>query len=133
MDRTRCKALAVLVLSLVLCSGCACMSRDNRAVLNWLDEGLKGSSVTSSTGTRVAAAPVFIPAAYAAFVVDAVVVHPISVIPDAADDTAEIIWPESEGAGFSDILVLIPKAVFTPIFFLGNWALRSAFWIEELS
>ncbi len=133
MDRTRCKTLAVLALSLVLCSGCACMNRDNRPVLNWLDKGLQHSFVTESAGTRAVAAPVFIPLAYAAFIVDTVAVHPISAIPEAADHTMDILWPGSQSTEFSDIAVFLPKAVLTPIFFFGNWALRSAFGIEELS
>jgi hypothetical protein len=80
--------LAALVFAAALAPGCAVAEIENRRLLNLLDEHVK----PESTGLKIALAPVGVPVGTAALAVDMVIVHPVSVIPDAADDVYELYW-----------------------------------------
>lgn len=90
---------------------------------NTLDEVVAPESTTA----KVALAPLFIPAGAVTLAVDAVILHPISVIPTAADDTLETIWEDPEGSLVWQTFLFVPKVVFTPIFFSFDWLFRSLF------
>ena len=114
---------AIFAALLLSCSGCAIVDKDNRRTLNLLDELVR----VEQSGWRIAAAPVFIPVGLLAGAADAVVVHPIVSIPEAADDAYEAIWENPEGSEFRQMMLFVPKIVVTPLFFAGDWILRVLF------
>lgn len=86
-----CRALSIRLFALLadgLLSGCAVFNRDNRRILNTLD----GAIHPDSTGSKIVLAPVMVPVGTAALMTDMVILHPIRVIPDAADDVYEFYW-----------------------------------------
>ena len=118
--------LVVLSVLLASCGGCAIVDRQNRRTLNKLDEWVR----IEKPASRTAAAPVFIPVGLLAGAADAVVVHPIASVPKAADDTREEIWDNPEGSEFRQMMLFVPKVFVTPVFFVGDWALRVLFPID---
>jgi len=114
-------ALAAVMLS--ACSGCAIIDKDNRRVLNHLDEKVQ----FESDNAKIAASPVFIPVGLVAGLTDAVVVHPLVSLPEAYDDTSEAVWENPGGSEFHQAMIFLPKVVVTPLVFVGDWALRVLF------
>jgi hypothetical protein len=117
-------ALALLVGS----GGCAWMDEDNRHLLNAADEMVK----PQEPAAQVALAPVFIPVGGALLVTDALVVHPLSVIGPALEDTNNFVWRSAgqSDSGFREVLLLGPRIIGTPVIFFGDWLARSLFAID---
>ena len=114
-------ALGLSVLS--TCSGCAIFNKDNRRTLNLLDDKVQ----FESTAGKVVGAPLFIPIGLASGLADAVVVHPVVSLPEAYDDTSDVVWENPEGSDFRQAMIFIPKIAVTPLVFVGDWALRVLF------
>jgi len=102
--------------------GCAILEKENRRVLNRLDEKVQPETVQS----RVALAPLMIPAGSMALAADAMVVNPISEVPDAWDDVYELYWKPRDIDAFRKSIVFVPCVLLTPPTFAGDLALRSA-------
>ena len=118
--------LLALPLSFALLPGCAIVKKNNRRVLNTLDDAVRIDSV----GGKIAAAPLFVPVGLVAGVLDMVVVHPIASTPKAADDTAKVLWKNPRGSDFHQMMLFLPKVVATPLVFSGSLLTRSLFPID---
>ncbi len=123
--RTR-SVSACALLVWILLSGCAVIDEDNRRFLNVMDDAVQ----PESTGLRIALAPAMIPAGTVALVTDMVIVHPICVIPDAADDVYELYWKPRDIDWLRKTLLFPIIVVATPPTFLFDWLGRSIFAIE---
>ena len=99
------------------------MVKENRVLTNSLDEVVEPESITA----KILLSPIFVPVGAATLALDAVIVHPISEIPNAWSDTSEAIWEEPEGSPLWQTFLLVPKIVISPIFFSFDWILRSLF------
>lgn len=113
----------IIFLALFPITGCAFMNKDNRVLLNQLDKQID----PKNTAGRVALAPVMIPVATTAGALDIVVIHPVSEIPSAAEDTYDALWKPRGHTPFKKALLFIPALVSTPPFFTGVWIWRSMF------
>jgi hypothetical protein len=114
---------AVLMASAILLCGCAISNPDNRRTMNKLDEWVQPESTTA----KVALAPVGIPVGTAAGLTDMLIVHPVCVIPDAADDVYELYWKPREMDAFRKTLLIPFCVILTPPTFVGDWLFRSIF------
>ncbi len=120
------KVLCVVLLGQML-TGCAVANRDNTILLNKLDEKVR----PQKTWERVALAPVMIPAATGALVVDGFIIHPARVVPKAANDVYELYWEPREETLFRRSLLFVPRVVLTPPTFVGAWHLRATYDIDD--
>lgn len=114
---------ALLMIAAILVGGCAISNPDNRRTMNKLDEWVQPESTTA----RVALAPVAIPVGTAAGVTDMLIVHPVCVIPDAADDVYELYWKPREMDAFRKTLLIPFCVILTPPTFVVDWLFRSIF------
>jgi hypothetical protein len=114
------------LLWLVVLSSCAVFNEDNRRLLNVLDDAV----APQSTAAQIALAPPGIVVGSVALGVDAVVVHPIAVIPKAWDDVQELYWKPREYTAIREALLIVPLAVLTPPTFVADWIGRSLFDID---
>ncbi len=130
MRRTRAFRLALSLFAVSLCVGCAFMEKDNRRLLNVLDESVANTCIADTTAGRIAAAPVFVPVGVVAFATDAVVIQPVMAVEPAAKDTYDTLWKPREMTPFRRVLVLVPQVAATPIVFVIDWAFRSVFITE---
>lgn len=119
--------MAALCLCSALTSGCAIMSKDNRVVLNSLDEAVQGSTIIDSTAGKIAVAPVAFPVGVTAGVIDMAVVTPARAVVPAGKDTGEYLWENPQGSDLRQAMLFIPKVVATPVLFISDWAFRSIF------
>lgn len=119
--------LSALFVVMAFMPGCAISNSENRRTMNKLDEWVRPESAAA----RVALAPIAIPVGTAAGLTDMLVVHPLCVIPDAAEDVYELFWKPRE----MDLLrktLLVPFCVLaTPPAFVGDWLFRSLFDVQE--
>ncbi|MEQ8352842.1 MAG: hypothetical protein RH862_15245 [Leptospiraceae bacterium] len=102
---------------------CAFMVKDNRRLTNSLDYVVS----PESTMGKVLLSPVFVPVGAVSLAADAIVIHPVAVIPEALDDTYETIWQDPEGSIIWQTFLFVPKVVFSPVFFSFDWFFRSIF------
>lgn len=105
----------------LLNSGCTVLVKENRYLLNKLDTTIK---IESTTG-KIVATPVFIPVGTLAGLFDVVIIHPIASIPKASDDTYKYLWENPSGSDFRQMMLVVPKLVFTPLYFSGDLITRS--------
>jgi hypothetical protein len=119
--------IALLLLFFML-TGCAMFNRNNTRALNFVEAHL----VPSDPLSKKLSYPVTIPVSLAAVIFDMVLLHPISVIPDAARDSRDLWqdlpWREQY---FTTSASVLPRAAFTPIFFTGDFLGRSLFDVSE--
>lgn len=120
--RILCVAFAGLTLT-----GCAMANRDNRVLLNKLDEKVRPKEAWE----RVALAPVMIAAATGALIVDGLVIHPVRVIPKAVDDVYELYWEPRDETLFRRSLLFLPRVLLTPPTFFGAWHFRATYDIDD--
>lgn len=120
----RCAAIAALV----VLTGCAWSDRANRPVWNAFEEKLVPNAPLPFALTL----PLTIPGGLLAILVDSFVVHPATVIDDAADDAVDL-WRgiEWEGRYYTELAALPFRALGTPIVFLGAFLARSCFDFDE--
>ena len=115
---------------LVVCacaSSCALGNGDRRHALNYLDANWMPSTTTG----RWLAAPVALPVGVVAGATDAVVLHPLSQIDDAWEDTCEVVWDFKGNTDFRTVLLVPLSAVATPVVFGVTWCFRSVFDISD--
>ncbi|MFB5649472.1 hypothetical protein ACE5IS_02410 [Leptospira wolffii] len=115
------RIFVALCLSFFILADCAVLQKKNRTITNYLDEKVDPKSAPA----QIALAPLFIPVGLVSLVLDAFVVHPISVIPDAVEDTYKVIWKDPSGGVVFQTVVFFPKLAITPIFFLVDFLGRS--------
>lgn len=113
-----------LFLAIGLAANCAAFNRKNTPLVAAVEDHL----VPESTAGKVAAFPLILPVGIVAGILDVFIVHPISVIPEAAADVRRIVWKPNSKSGYVTIMGAIPfKLIATPVFFTIDWLLRSAF------
>ncbi|WP_243393270.1 hypothetical protein [Leptospira perolatii] len=115
--------LLVLILISLASMQCAVFEKRNRILTTYLDTKIQ----PESTGAKIALAPIVIPIGLVSILLDVFILHPISELPEAADDTYVILWKDPSGGIVQQAFLLIPKLVATPIFFLVDWLGRSGF------
>lgn len=109
--------LRVLVISALLAgctANCGVLVERNRVLTGFLDENLAPESPVA----RVALAPVAVPVGMASMSVDAVLLNPISQMPEAAELTFELIG-EVPFMGVGEILVFPMRVITAPFLFCG--------------
>jgi hypothetical protein len=106
-------------------NGCAVFNRDNTPTLNALEK----YAFPEDRTTKALLYPVLIPAGLAAASIDAFVVHPISVMDDAAEDVHDALWShlDFDRKYATECAFLIPRTTLTPVLFTGDFLMRSAF------
>jgi len=119
--------IATAAAALLLAAGCAFMQKDNRRLLNALDDGVKGTWVAETPTGRIVASPVFLPVGLAALAADTVIVQPVAATGPAAKDMYDWIWKDPQGSDFSQVMLFLPKVVASPIVFVSDWLFRSVF------
>jgi len=124
--RASARASAALGLALVL-GGCAWSNRDNRPVWNAFEEHL----VPKNDVAFVVTLPLTVPGGFGAILIDSFVVHPVQVMDDAAGDARDV-WKNMEWREkyYTELATLVPRAVGTPIVFVGSFLGRSLFDID---
>jgi hypothetical protein len=110
-------------LLLLLAAGCAMAAPENRRTLLWLDDNLKPASGVA----RGALLPAAIPIGLAALAVDAVVVHPVTVVDDAWGDTVDLLWTTRGETPLRQALFAPIAALATPFVFAGDFLGRCNF------
>ncbi|PNV74530.1 hypothetical protein [Leptospira inadai] len=120
MKRSVISCICIFLFSVFL-SDCAVLERKNRALTNYLDEKVTPESAPA----QIALAPIIIPVGVLSLLLDAFVLHPISVIPDALEDTYKVIWKDPTGGVVFQTIVFLPKLAVSPVFFLVDFLGRS--------
>lgn len=124
------KRMAILM-ALLLYSGtlsaCAVMNKENRIVMNSLDNAVEGSFITSSTTAKVLAAPLALPVGMTAGLIDMTVVTPARATVPAAEDTNSYLWKDPQGSDLRQMMLFMPKVAATPVVFISDWAFRAVF------
>lgn len=108
-------------------SACAVMNKENRLVLNSLDNAVQGSAITGSTTGKVVSAPIAFPVGITAGLIDMTVVTPARAAIPAAEDTNTYLWKDPQGSDLRQMMLFVPKITATPVVFLTDWAFRSVF------
>ena len=87
--------------------------------------------VPEDSVTKVLLAPIYIPIGILGGIFDIFLIHPISVIPDSVEDTADLFWDPDDDLGYVTLMGTIPgRVIITPLFFTLSWMGRSLFDIE---
>ncbi|TGK06444.1 hypothetical protein EHO60_15510 [Leptospira fletcheri] len=114
-------AFLLVLFAFSFLENCAIFQRKNRILTSYLDEKVR----PESTAAQIALSPVAIPVGVVSLFLDGLVLHPISVIPDALEDTYKVIWMDPTGGVIFQTIVFFPKLVVTPVFFLVDFLGRS--------
>ncbi|PJZ26649.1 hypothetical protein CH352_04535 [Leptospira hartskeerlii] len=118
------KKTAILILIVSICfSNCASFRKENRILTTYLDEKVDPQSAPA----KIALAPVFIPVGLTSLVLDVFIIHPITVIPDAIEDTYKVVWKDPSGGVVFQAVVFLPKVAISPLVFLVSFLGRSGF------
>lgn len=99
------------------------MRSSNRLLTNHLDEFVQ----PKETYQEVLLSPIFIPVGTISLLTDALLLHPISVIPKSLSKTYEIIWFKPQGGVIRQSFLFLPKIVLTPITLIVAWLGYSIF------
>ncbi len=118
----------------LLCAGCevgpgiAINNRQNTPVTNAVEERLSAAS----PGAQTLLIPAVWPVAAATLAVDALVVHPYSVVDDALEDTRDALWDDFDwDTQYATECFTLPwRAVLTPIVFGFDWLGRAIFDVQ---
>jgi hypothetical protein len=102
---------------------CAFMRNSNRVLTNQFDELVE----PKETYQEVLLSPIFIPIGAVSLLTDALILHPISVIPKSLVKTYEIIWFKPQGGVIRQSFLFIPKLILTPITLAFTWLGYSIF------
>jgi hypothetical protein len=113
--------LALILTALTPMTGCAVFNDDNRRTLNALDERIS----PQSTAAQAALAPVAVPVATGAVLVDGLLVNPAYAVAPAWDDTYELYWKPREVEPLTRAMLFIPIVVLTPPTYVGSWLIHS--------
>lgn len=117
-------AVAVLLTVVGPMTGCAIFNDDNRRTLNKMDELV----APQSAGAQVALAPLAIPVASGALLVDAAVVNPVMALEPAAEDTYELYWKPREVEPLTRAMLFVPIVVLTPPTYAVSWFIHAFFY-----
>ena len=105
-------------------SSCAVFDRRNTILVNAVEEHM----VPETQPSRLLLAPIYIPVGLMAGVLDAFVVHPVRMIPEALKDTDDALWEFSDESGYvTHAGSIVYRGAFSPVFFAAVWLARSAF------
>ncbi len=113
--------LGLLAILLIQLTGCAVFNDDNRRALNKLDENIS----PQSTGAQIALAPLAVPVASGAVLVDGLLINPAYAVKPAWDDTYELYWKPREVEPLTRAMLFIPIVVLTPPTYVGSWLIHS--------
>jgi len=115
-------ALAGLLISL---NGCAVFNRQNTPALNMVEKHL----VPEDQPARALSYPLVIPVGAVAATMDMFIFHPVSVIPDAWDDTEDFLWKKMDWDKqyATSTASLIPRTTLTPVVLTTDLLVRSCF------
>lgn len=114
-------AMACLIFAL---SGCAVFDRKNTILVNAVEQNL----VPESGAARWLLAPIYLPVGLAAGVLDAFLVHPLRMIPEAISDTDDFLWEFSDETGYvTHAGSIVYRTAVSPVVFTVIWLARSAF------
>mgnify|MGYP001795404438 CR=1 FL=1 len=91
---------------------CGVLVERNRVLTGVLDEHLAPESPTA----RVALAPIAVPVGLSSMARDAVLLNPLSLMPEAASDTADLI-SEVPWTGIGEIIVFPMRVITVPVLF----------------
>lgn len=116
-----------IIALLVILSSCACFNENNRRMLNASDEWIH----PQKTAAQIALAPPAMTLGTVALTSDIVLIHPIHMVPRAADDVYELYWRPREMDLFRKSLLFIPIVILTPPTFAGDWLGRSLFDVNK--
>ena len=117
------KRMLIILPALCLCCSCAVFEPENRHLVPWVEDHL----VPVETSARILAAPLWVPAGVAAGVLDAFVVHPITVVDEAYDDVHDVLWEEWP-EGYVMRWGSVPyRALASPLVFGVSFAGRAVF------
>ncbi len=116
------------LLCLPLLGGCAWTLRENRPVWNVFEQNLVPES---PTGFAVAL-PLTVPLGLVSILADTFVAHPLQVVDDAYDDSADL-WRDIdlEHAYYTEAGVVPLRAVATPVWYVLSFLGRSMFAFES--
>lgn len=128
-DKRNSFALLIVMITVFFLASCACFNENNRRALNAAD----GWIHPQQTAAQVALAPPTITLGTVALASDIVLIHPVSMVPRAANDVYELYWKPREMDLFRKSLLFIPIVVLTPPTFAGDWIIRSLFDVNKLS
>ena len=117
--------LLLAALAVVL-PGCAFTAEENRPLTTALDDAVR----PESTGAKIALAPVFVPVGAGTLLLDVFVLHPVMILPDAVEDTSELVWEEPSGTYVTQAFLFVPKLAVTPVVFVFDWLGRSVFDVD---
>jgi hypothetical protein len=94
---------------------------------------VQDNMIPENRTAQYALLPVFIPVGAAAALTDAVIIHPLSIIGETADDTGDALWKRMDWDGqyMTEAAALPWRAVLTPVFFAGMWTGRVLFEIPN--
>ena len=131
MKRVRNRGVAsktLAAISFLALPGCAFLNRDNTPITNYVEEKLSPESARA----QEALVPVLWPVATVTLIADAAVLHPISVVDDAFEDTRDVLWDDFDwDEEYATECFKLPwRAIFTPIVFGFDFLGRSLFDIE---
>lgn len=113
----------LLLAAALMLPGCAFTNEKNRPLTTALDGVVRPESTTA----KLAMAPAFVPVGTATLLLDVFALHPVQVIPDALEDTYELIWENPSGTYVTQTFLFAPKVLCTPIVFGFDWLGRSIF------
>lgn len=118
----RCLAVVFLFINL---TNCAIFQRKNLILVNAVEENL----VPKDDSAKIWASPFYIPVGILAGALDVFVVHPISVIPKAANDTLNALWTDRNNLPYVTRMGVIPFSLLLsgPMFTL-SWSYH---WLFE--
>ena len=127
MFQPRTNLFVVLLVCCTMVGGCAIADRNNRLLLNSLDNAMQGTAITNSTAGKIVAAPLAVPAGVVAGMLDMAVVTPARAVSPAWKDTSKYLWENPQGSDMRQMMLFVPKVAATPLMFSGDWAFRSVF------
>ncbi|EOQ89285.1 hypothetical protein LEP1GSC202_1251 [Leptospira yanagawae serovar Saopaulo str. Sao Paulo = ATCC 700523] len=118
MISTIAKRILIIQIIVVSSLNCALFQKRNLKLTNAVEENL----IPKDGNLRIIAAPIYLPLGVGAGILDVFIIHPIAVIPDAAEDTIGVLWT-SQNSGYYTKLGAIPfSALATPPFFIMAWS-----------
>jgi len=107
----------ILVMLFIFFSNCAIFQRKNLVLVNAVEENL----VPENDSAKIWASPFYIPVGILAGALDVFIVHPISVIPNAAEDTIDTLWSDKPDLGYVTRMGIVPFSLLLsgPMFALS--------------
>lgn len=117
------------VLAAAPLSGCMLTRPDSGPAFRYVQDHL----VPENRTAQYVLLPVFIPLGAAAALTDAAVIHPVMIIDDTAEETANSLWSNMkwDEQYMTESAALPWRTVATPLFFSGMWVGRVLFEIPD--